>query len=178
MSFSVLIAGIGNIFQGDDAFGVSVVHKLTTLGFPEQVRVPDQVRVIDIGIRSIDLAFALLDEYYLTILVDATARGGTPGTLYTIEIEPDDIPSDEDCMVNSHSLNPVRVLALAKSMGARFKNVLLVGCEPSVVDQDESGHIGLSEAVEEAVGPAVEMIQQLVEEFTRKKEEVCSHECA
>ncbi len=172
MSAAVLIAGIGNIFQGDDAFGVAVVHKLAALGFAENIR------VLDIGIRSIDLGFALLDDYDLTILVDATARGGAPGTLYTIEIAADDIPdaSDEASMVNSHGLNPVLVLSLAKSMGARFKRILLIACEPLVLEHDESGHIGLSKIVQAAVDPAVQIIEQQIEEFT-KKEEVCSHEC-
>ena len=169
---SVLIAGIGNIFQGDDAFGVAVAHKLAASGFAENVR------VMDIGIRSIDLGFALLDDYDLTILVDATARGGAPGTLYTIEIDPGDIPdaSDEGSMVNSHGLDPVRVLALAKTMGARFQKVLLVGCEPLVLDRDESGEIGLSEVVQASVDPAVQIIERLIEESVRK-EEVCEHEC-
>ena len=180
MSGAVLIAGIGNIFQGDDFFGVAVVHKLAA------VKLPERVRVMDIGIRAIDLGFALLDEYDLTILVDATSRGGAPGTLYTIEITVDDIPdaSDEACVGNAHGLNPVRVLALAKSMGARFKKVLLIGCEPLVLEHDGSGHIGLSEVVEAAVDSAVETIRRLVEEFTQddmvantlKEEEVCSHE--
>ena len=100
---SILIAGIGNIFQGDDAFGVEVIRRLAGIDLPEHVQ------LMDIGIRSIDLGFALLDPYDLTILVDATARGGAPGTLYTIEITPDDIPdaSGEASMVNSHGLNPV-----------------------------------------------------------------------
>ncbi len=168
---SVLIAGIGNIFQGDDAFGVAVAHKLAALPFAENVR------VLDIGIRSIDLGFALLDDYDLTILVDVVARGGAPGTLYTIEIQPGDIPDicDEASLVNSHALDPVRVLALAKSMGAQFKKVLLVGCEPLVLDRDESGEIGLSDVVRAAVDPAVQIIERLIEEST-KKEEVCSHE--
>ncbi len=172
MRSSVLIAGIGNIFQGDDAFGVAVIHKLAA------IELPKEVRVMDIGIRSIDLGFALLDEYDLTILVDATARGGAPGTLYTIEIAAHDIPdaSEEACMVNSHGLDPVRVLALAKSMGARFNKVLLVGCEPLVLEHDDSGHIGLSEVVEAAVNPAIETIRQMIEEFTQKKEEVCFYE--
>ena len=180
MNPRVLIAGIGNIFQGDDAFGVTVVQKLG------EIELGGDVRVMDIGIRTIDLAFALTDDYDLVILVDATARSGEPGTLYTIGIEPDDIPdaADEPSMVNSHGLNPVRVLALAKSMGAKLKRVLLVGCEPLVLDRDESGYIGLSEAVEAAVGPAVETIRMLVEEFTEnqrsfdilRKQEVCSHE--
>lgn len=181
MSRSVLIAGIGNIFHGDDAFGVAVVSQLAACELPEWVR------VMDIGIRSIDLGFALLDGYDLTILVDATARGGAPGTLYTIEIEPQHIPnaSDQACMVNSHGLDPVRVLALARSMGAQLKKILLIGCEPLILEHEDSGHIGLSEVVTAAVQPAVEAIRQIVAEFTPgrilhstvKKEEVCSHEC-
>jgi hydrogenase maturation protease len=173
MERSVLIAGIGNIFHGDDAFGVSVIQRLATLETPEQVR------LMDVGIRAIDLGFALLDQYELTILVDATSRGGVPGTLYTIEIPPDDIPeiTEEASLVNSHGLNPVGVLALAKNMGARFKRLLLVGCEPSVLDQDETGHIGLSEPVEAAVKPAVEVIQKLVAKFIHT-EEVYFHEFA
>ena len=171
MSGSVLIAGIGNIFQGDDAFGVAVAQQLAAL------KLPGKVKVMDAGIRSLDLAFALLNEYDLTILVDATTRGGAPGTLYTIEIQPDNIADgcDQSFIVNSHGLDPVRVLALAKSMGARLKRVLLVGCEPLVVDHDDSGHIGLSEPVEAAVKPAIQIVKQLLEDFARK-EEVFTHE--
>ncbi|HSU31251.1 MAG TPA: hydrogenase maturation protease [Bryobacteraceae bacterium] len=171
MDRSVLIAGIGNIFHGDDAFGISVIQRLAT------VDSPSQVRLMDVGIRAIDLGFALLDGYELTILVDATSRGGVPGTLYTIEIEPDDVPdlANQTLLVNSHGLNPVSVLALAKSMGANFKRLLLVGCEPSILDRDDTGHIGLSEAVEAAVNPAVQIIQSLVASFLYP-EEVYSHE--
>ena len=160
MGSSILVAGIGNIFQGDDAFGVRVVQRLLAL------RLPESVRVMDVGIRAIDLGFALLEDHDLTILVDATSRGCEPGTLYTIEIEPKDIPDacEESSLVNSHALDPVRVLSLAKSMGAQFKKVLLIGCEPLVLDCDNSGHIGLSEVVEVAVEPALKAIRRLVEE--------------
>lgn len=158
MSCSVLVAGIGNIFHADDAFGVRVAQQLAQDGAPEGVR------VIDVGIRSIDLAFVLLDPYELVILVDATQRGGSPGTLYTIEIGPDDIPNvcEGDSLVNSHGLNPVSVLSLAKSMGARLDKILLVACEPQVLDSTESGHIGLSDAVQAAIDPALTIIRNLV----------------
>lgn len=176
MDSSVLIAGIGNIFQGDDAFGVAVAHRLTTLDLHARVK------VMDIGIRSIDLAFALLDEYDLTILVDTTSRGSAPGTLYTIEIQPDDIADIcEGPVVNSHSLDPVRVLALAKSMGARLRRVLLIGCEPLVLTHEETGHIGLSEPIRAAVDLAVANICQILEDFKNNgvmtEQEVYSHEC-
>lgn len=174
MGASILVAGIGNIFQGDDAFGVAVIQRLSTAALPEHVR------VIDIGIRSIDLVFALLDANDLTILVDTTSRGGEPGMLYTIEIEDADIPDacDEAMMTNSHGLDPVRVLSMAKVMGAVFKKTLLVACEPLIVDRDNSGHIGLSDVVQAAVEPAAEIVRNLIQEFEacnskRKKEEVC-----
>jgi hydrogenase maturation protease len=178
MSASILIAGIGNIFQGDDAFGVAVVQRL--LG----VELPKNVRVLDIGIRSLDLAFALSDNYDITILVDATSRGCSPGTLYTIEIEPDEIPDacNEESLVNSHALDPVRVLSFARSVGAEFKKILLIGCEPLITDREDTGHIGLSDVVEAAVNPALETIRRLIDEFEAEtlhkleKEEVYSHE--
>jgi hydrogenase maturation protease len=161
MAGRVLVAGIGNIFQGDDAFGVAVVQRLSAIHLPEHVR------VMDAGIRALDLVFALLDDYELAILVDATSRGGAPGTLYTIEIDVSDIPDacDESLDVNSHALDPVRVLTLAKSMGARFRRLTLIGCEPLTTDCDDTGQIGLSEIVEAAVNPAVERVRELIEHF-------------
>lgn len=172
MKRSILVAGIGNIFQGDDAFGCHVVQHLCGSGLP------DDVRLMDAGIRSLDLCFALLDGYEAVILVDATARGGQPGTLYTIEIGPEDIPDvNEHPLVNSHGLDPVRVLSLAKSMGARFRNTYLVGCEPAVLDRDDTGELGLSEIVAAAVELAAAMVRKLINEIETKsidfeKEEV------
>ena len=171
MSATILIAGIGNIFQGDDGFGVAVAQRL--LASP----VPEGLHIMDVGIRSIDLQFALLEDYDRIILVDATARGGEPGTLYSIEIDPEDIPdvTDESFLVNTHALDPARVLSLARSTGAQLRKVMLIGCEPLVLDCDESGHIGLSGVVDAAVGSAVEIIRQLVKEFQQASESY-SHE--
>lgn len=161
----ILIAGIGNIFSGDDAFGVEVIRKL------EKVEFGVPVRLMDVGIRSIDLEFALMDDYDLTILADAMSRGGTPGTVYTIAIEPGDIPSAPDgaAIINSHALNPLHVLARAKSLGAKLNRVLLVACEPHVLDRDDSGYIGLSNVVEAAVDPAAEIIRLLVAQFVQNE---------
>ena len=159
MSKSVLIGGIGNIFHGDDSFGVTVAQKLASYDWP------GDVRVVDFGIRAIDLAFSFLDGYDLTILVDATARGSAPGTLYVIEPDVDDLVKNaENACVNSHSLDPAKVLVLAKSMGAQLKRMLLVGCEPLALGGDE-GLMGLSDAVQAAINPAVETIRALVNEF-------------
>jgi len=160
MTPSVLVAGIGNIFNRDDAFGVSVAAKLAGAALPEHVR------VVDFGIRGFDLVLALLEGYDLTIFVDAVSRGGAPGTLYTIEPDLNAIAECDESGTyeNAHGLDPVKVLATAKSAGARLGRVVVVGCEPAMLE-DESGSIGLTEPVEAAVDPAIEMIRSLV---TRK----------
>jgi hydrogenase maturation protease len=156
----ILIAGIGNIFLGDDAFGSEVARKL------QQLQLPEAVRVVDFGIRGFDLAYALLDGYEVTILIDATPRGDAPGTIYTIEpdlSELDELPV-EDQMVETHGMNPMKVLAMVKSMGGTFRKVLLIGCEPTPL-QSEDGELGLSNPVELAVDEAVSMIENMVNEM-------------
>jgi hydrogenase maturation protease len=160
----VLIAGIGNIFHGDDGFGVAVARRLA------ESQAPECARVMDVGIRGIDLCFALLEEREVVIFADAVSRGGKPGDLYLVAIEPGDIPELSDCeLPNSHGLDPMAVLGLAKRMGARFGKLFLVGCEPLVLDREDTGEIGLSDAVADAVDPAIGMIRDLVAEFEARQ---------
>lgn len=157
----ILIAGIGNIFLGDDGFGVEVAGRLSESEFPEGVRVQD------FGIRGYDLAYALLDSYDLTILVDAAPRGAAPGTLYVIEPElnqPDlnqESAETQGVALDAHAMNPVSVLQLAKSMGPVSGKVLLVGCEPATLGGEE-GQMGLSEAVAAVVDQAAALVRRLV----------------
>ena len=148
----ILIAGIGNIFLGDDAFGVEVVQRLAERTLPENVE------VVDFGIRGFDLTMALLEDVDLVILVDAASRGGSPGTLYVIEPEPDktDELAPAAAMLDPHSLDPVKVLQLAQTMGGQPGRVLVVGCEPETVGSDEDWDVtpGLSEPVQRAVDEA------------------------
>jgi|GEM_PF-1757174 len=120
-SVSILVAGIGNIFLGDDAFGSEVARRLM------ERELPDEVRVVDFGICGFDLAYALLDGYDVTIFIDATPRGEAPGTLYTIEPDLDEIdePEGEGMMVETHGMNPLKVLSMVKSMGGEFRRILL-----------------------------------------------------
>jgi hydrogenase maturation protease len=158
----ILIAGIGNIFLGDDAFGVEVARRLSTREWPQNVR------LTDFGIRGYDLAYALLDGYETTILVDVCPRGEPAGTLYVIEPDLDDFdpngssgPEEQQVAVEAHSMNPLSVLRLAKSMGGRLKRVLLVGCEPATLGPEE-GQMGLSATVETVVDEAVKLVESLV----------------
>ena len=142
----ILIAGVGNVFSGDDGFGVEVAGRLARRALPSFVK------VVDFGIRGLDLAYALGDGYDVAILVDVAQRGSPPGTLYVIEpsVEP------RDTVPSGHATSPETVLAMARSLGGAQCPVRVVACEPSTFRGDE-GVMGLSPAVEAAVEPAIEL---------------------
>ncbi len=160
----ILVAGIGNIFLGDDAFGVEVAKRLANTALPAAVR------VTDFGIRGFDLAYALQDGYETTILVDACPRGQAPGTLYVIEpdVSASDAPEDQPAAVEAHAMNPMSVLRMARAMNIEVKNVLLVGCEPETLGGEE-GQMGLSAPVEVAVDEAVKLVQGLISEVLARR---------
>ena len=155
----VLVAGIGNIFLGDDGFGVEVVRRLASRPLPEGVEVKD------FGIRGMDLAYALQEDYGLVVLVDATPRGGEPGTVYLIEPE---IEDDGEVTLDTHGMDPVKVIKLSRALGAKPTRTLVVGCEPQAVlggeDYDEI-LMELSEPVSAAVDEAVKLVESLVREI-------------
>jgi hydrogenase maturation protease len=157
----ILIAGIGNIFFGDDAFGCEVARELSRRSLP------DGVTVLDYGIRSYDLAYAILDGYESTILVDAVSRGHSPGTLFLIEPDLENLGAADE-ISNGHSLNPASVLQMVCSMGGQPRGIYLVGCEPSILDS-EDGAMGLSESVQEAVPRAIEMIEVLLKDLLKSE---------
>jgi hydrogenase maturation protease len=148
----VLVAGIGNIFLGDDGFGVEVARQLA--GRP----LPPGVEVVDTGVRGVHLAYQLLDGYHTVILVDATRRGGEPGTVYLIEAPEPGGPAPREALIDGHRMSPDTVLALLDTLsagtgGSRPRRVLVVGCEPASVAEG----IGLSEPVAAAVEEAVRL---------------------
>jgi hydrogenase maturation protease len=165
MSGTILVAGSGNIFNRDDAFGVTVASRLAA------IELPRNVFVVDFGIRGFDLMLALMDGFELTIFVDAVSRGGEPGTLYLIEHDASaEANDDADFVDNAHGLNPLKVLENARSLGASPERVFIVGCEPESLG-DDTGRIGLSERVERAVPEAIGMIRSLIEQFNQGKAE-------
>jgi hydrogenase maturation protease len=162
MSKRILVAGIGNIFLGDDGFGVEVVRRLAGRELPEGVE------VVDFGIRGLDLAYALQRDYELVVFVDATPRGQEPGTVYLIEPE---IEDDGEVSLETHGMDPVKVIKLSRALGAGPTRTLVVGCEPQVVVSGENYEdmlMELSEPVQAAVEEAVKLVESLVERFDKE----------
>jgi hydrogenase maturation protease len=153
----VLVAGVGNVFLGDDGFGPEVIERLAGRALP------DDVRIVDFGIRAVDLAFALLDRHELVVLVDAAPRGGTPGTLYLLEPDLAGAAGGELPIVAGHSLVPEQVLHLVRSLGAAGDAAIrVVGCEPAFIPDEPEIHVGLSPEVAGAVDGAVALVERLV----------------
>ena len=155
----ILVAGVGNVFLGDDGFGVEVVRRLAGR------ELPGGVEVKDFGIRGMDLAYALQEDYELVIFVDATPRGEKPGTVYLIEPE---IEEDGEVTLDTHGMDPVKVIKFARALGAKPTRTLVVGCEPQVVisgeDYDEM-LMELSEPVRAAVEEAARLVESLTKEI-------------
>src|SRR5437867_12047281 len=112
-----------------------------------------QLRIVDFGIRGLDLAYELANDYHAVIIIDTCARGGIPGTIYVIEPDLDELERATPA-VEAHAMDPVRVLALARAMGAELRNIRIVGCEPETFGTEE-GSMGLSPRVAAAIDPAI-----------------------
>lgn len=156
MTRRVLVAGIGNVFFGDDGFGVAVAQRLAYEA--EHAPLPAGTRVVDFGIRGVHLAFELLETPDLLVLVDATSREGTPGTLYLIDPQ----ASVDDAATGSpdaHSMDPYTVFTAVTQMGGVLPTTRIVGCEPA----DLGAGIRLSRPVQQAIEPAIAMIRRLLE---------------
>lgn len=166
----ILVAGIGNLFLGDDGFGPALARRLT--GEP----LPPQVRVADYGISGMHLAYDLLAGYPTTILLDAVGRGDPPGTVSVLEVDPAQLawadPAEQAARyVDGHGMQPDQVLALLRALGGEPGRVLVVGCEPATTDE----HMGLSGPVAEAVERAVPVVRELVgRELVRMGQEVAA----
>ena len=151
---TMLVAGIGNIFLSDDGFGPEVLTHFR--GRP----VPDGVEVSDYGIRGVHLAYRLLDGVDTLVFVDAAPHGAAPGTVSLLEVDRAQIPAGdgESPPVDAHGMEPVSVLRMLGSLGGTVGRVLVVACEPKVVEEG----LGLSPEVQAAVPAAVSLIEELL----------------
>jgi hydrogenase maturation protease len=152
----ILVAGLGNIFEGDDGFGVEVVQRLLRQQWP------DGVEVRDFGIRGVHLAYQLLEPYDLVVMVDAVQRANAPGTVYVIEHGADADaaqPAEDAALMDAHDLAPDGVLALVPRLGGTLCRVVVIGCEPESI----APNMGLSPSVAGSVDHAAHLVTDIVQ---------------
>jgi hydrogenase maturation protease len=159
----ILVAGIGNIFLGDDGFGVALADRLA------RHELPAGVELRDFGIRGMDLAFAMQDGYDAVVLLDASPRGDPPGTLYVIEVEDE---QELQTTPDGHGMDPVAVLGLVRAFGSVPPRTFVVGCEPQtrMTPDDEDLAVQLSEPVRAALDPAIDLVKSLLHDMHLKQE--------
>ena len=156
----VLVAGVGNVFFGDDGFGVEVARRHAA------ERLPDEVEVADYGIRGIHLAYRLLERPDLLVVADALPRGEAPGTVYVVE--PDLAAGPDEAAADAHGMSLPAVFAAVRAMGGALPRVRIVGCEPADVGEG----MGLSPAVAAVADGAVSLLRGLVEAELKTAEAV------
>jgi hydrogenase maturation protease len=169
MAPRILIAGIGNAFLGDDGFGVEVVQRLSQRHFP------DNVCIVDFGIRALDLTHALLHGYDAAILIETVQRGCAPGTVFVLEPPrtspaPGPQPSiSAKSLIDGHGIDPMRVLRLVSALGGHLKHIYVVGCEPSPLSSDAIEK-QISPPVRRAVIDAIPIVEGLMLKLTHGQE--------
>ncbi len=154
----ILIAGIGNTWQRDDGFGSEVARRL------EGRDLPKGVAVIDFGTGGLDLAYQVMYGYDALVMIDISRQGGSPGTLYVMEVDEDEVSSgiEDGDALNPHGMDPETVLRFIKLTGGWPGKVIIIACEPLTIE--EMG-VGLSPVVEEAVGRAVDLVLETATEL-------------
>jgi hydrogenase maturation protease len=163
----ILVAGVGNVFLGDDGFGVALADRIA------RRQLPAGVDVADFGIRGMDLAFAIQDGYDAVVLLDATPRGERPGTLYVIEIEHED---NGEATLDTHGMDPAKVIGLVRALGGEPPPMFVVGCEPQtrMSADDEEIVMQISEPVRASLDGAVNVVESLLADIrhnhTQKEE--------
>jgi hydrogenase maturation protease len=169
MTTKTLVAGVGNIFQSDDGFGVEVAQRMA--GRP----LPAGVELVDFGIRGVHLAYQLLDGYDLLVLIDASPHGQPPGTVSLLEVPQSElgdvresVSEGESALVDAHGLEPGAILKMLASLGGTVARVLVVACEPATVEEG----IGLSGPVSDAIPQAIALVEQIMLSGSVPAEEV------
>jgi hydrogenase maturation protease len=153
VSADVLVAGVGNIFLGDDGFGPEVVRHL---GAPGQPSLPEPVRLIDYGIRGLHLSYDLLEGFSALIIVDTMPGDGKPGEIRVVAVDPDDVAASDGS--DPHGMDPVAALSGLPSLGGALPPTYVVGAQPASLEEG----IGLSDPMRAAVPVAGAVVRELL----------------
>lgn len=154
----VLVACVGNLWLKDDGFGAEVARRL------EECTLPAGAHVFDFGAGGLNLAYEVMRGYDALVLVDISRQGGEAGTLYVMEPDEDSVGGaiEDGEAIDPHGMDPQTVLRFVKAVGGWPGKVIVIACEPAVVE--EMG-IGLSEPVAAAVEGAVDLVLATVGEL-------------
>jgi hydrogenase maturation protease len=151
MAPRILVAGIGNIFLGDDGFGPEVLRHVS-----DRLTGREGVRATDYGIGGMHLAYDLLEDWDALVLVDAVPNRGAPGTLHVFEADHASVGST--AALDAHGMDPAAVFASLRVLGGVPPRTIVVGCEVA----DVADGMGLSQTVQAAVPDAVAAVESAV----------------
>lgn len=144
----ILVAGIGNIFLGDDGFGSEVVR---------HAEMPQSgARVVDYGIGGMHLAYDLLEDWDSLVLIDAIPSQGNPGTLHVFQADHESTSCATG--LDAHSMDPETVFASLRALGGTPPYTVIVGCEAGSVEEG----MGLTDPVALAVPRAARTVAEIV----------------
>ncbi|MFG1929789.1 hydrogenase maturation protease [Mycobacterium sp. NPDC048908] len=150
MTSRILVAGIGNIFLGDDGFGPEVMRHV-----PQRLA-GSRVELVDYGIKGMHLAYDLLDGCEALVLIDAIPNRGAPGTVHVFEADHENLTATAG--LDAHAMDPGAVFAALNALGGTPPHTVVIGCEAANVDEG----IGLSTAVAAAIPEAVRALENVL----------------
>ncbi|WP_237572494.1 hydrogenase maturation protease [Mycolicibacterium lacusdiani] len=159
MTPRILVAGIGNIFLGDDGFGPEVIRHARSRPYGRDFP-GTTVKVVDYGIRGMHLAYDLLDDWTALVLIDAVPDRGAPGSLRVFDADHETI--DATLALDAHGMDPAAVFASLRALGGTAPPTFVIGCQ---VDSVEDG-IGLTDVVDAAVPAALDAIDSVLRMVT------------
>ncbi len=151
MASRILIAGIGNIFLGDDGFGPEVLRHVC-----DRLDGSEGLRVTDYGIGGMHLAYDLLEDWDALVLVDAIPNRGSAGTVHVFEA--DHGTPDSPAGLDAHGMDPATVFASLRALGGTPPRTIVVGCEVA----DVGDGMSLSDPVQAAVPEAVRAVESAI----------------
>lgn len=155
MTKPILIAGVGNLIQQDDGFGVHVVREL------EKRAIPENTEIFDGGTLGIDLLPYLVNREYV-IIIDTIAADHPAGTIF--RFEPNDINYDDAPKTSIHQLGLIDSLKMLALTSQEPQKVIIFAVQPKIIDWGESLSPELEEIVPKVADLVVKELSKIINE--------------
>lgn len=150
----ILVAGVGDILRGDDAFGILAIREL------QKRELPENVDLAPFRAESSNLVSEIKNGYDAVILVEATPQGGEPGSIYIFDPEVDPIEAGQ-AIFSSRFRKPEMGLRVLDALDGYKGRILIVGCEPESFENVAT----LSKSARSALAVTVCLLERLVHEL-------------